>query len=382
MQERSTGQYGASSTQSQDKLRDSDKIIGMDIMSANNEKIGTVDDLFVDMESGKILAVVASTGSVLGMGGQRALLSTEDLRLNGENKHLRSELTKEQLESAPVFSEGQSNQFDNVLPLNRSTGSLRHSSERGSEQPTANRGASERTTSRSTERAAARGSSSERAGYGTQAVATSKNLAVTDLVGMNVENRVGDKIGSIDKIYIDLEGGQVIGAVVSTGGFLGIGAHQNVLALSEFNYDAEGQKLHADLSRDQLRNAPTYKAGDPAWHTALRERSNRGGQSDTARRTQTGSTRTSEQTDSARSTVFNQGNSSAETKMTADIRSAIRGSDNMSTRANNVTIITKEKKVLLRGNVDSENEKSAIEEIAHEKAGDDNVTSELVVVTR
>lgn len=453
MQERGTDQSATGAIQLRNQTRSSSDIIGMDIQSATGEKIGQVNDFFFDMESGKIVAVVTSTGGLLGTGGQSNLLSPEDVRFDGEKKHLRTDLTKEQLQSAPRYREGDTSQFDNVRPLGESAKARHLSANRGAatgqsvdrtgdrEETSATRhsatnreaddtrGDSEvtaylhdtdrnRADSSGTARAEDRNRADARLFSGgassadgrtradsdgsvratdhtradsavyhrdedaKQGYSAARSLAASDLVGMNIENSAGDNIGSIDKLYLDLEGGQVIGVVVSTGGFLGMGAHQNVLALNELKHNAVEKTLRVDMNREQLRTAPTYKKDDSSWHAALRQRSDRNAERIGAVRTSTETTPRAAQPDSGKATVFNQGNSSAETKMTADIRSAIRENNNMSIRANNVTIITQDKKVLLRGDVDSASEKTAIEGIARGKAGDLNVTSELVVRTR
>ncbi len=398
MQERATGQSGPSSVQTINQLRSSSKIIGMDILSATGDKVAQVDDLFIDMESGRILAVVASTGGLLGTGGDRSLMSAEDVRFDAEKEHLRTDLTKEQLKSTPPFRKGDTPEFHNVRPLGESARARRQSESSGavrrqsderarnpetigaSQQSGARRGETEvtRQSEAARTRADSSGAANQRDADGRQMRSATTSMAATDLVGMDVHNRAGDKVGAIDKLYLDLEGGQVIGVVVSTGGFLGMGAHHNVLALNELDYNAGEETVHVNLSRAQLRSAPTYKEGDSSWHAAVRERSER----IAALRVTTGTPSRTAQSDSNSPTAFSQGNSSTETKMTADIRRAIRDSDNMSTRANNVTIITQEDKVLLRGDVDSEREKMAIEALARGKAGVENVTSELVVRTR
>lgn len=356
MQERGTEQRPVDSEQTHNQLRTSSEIVGMEIQSATGEKIGEADDLFIDMESGEIIAVVASTGGLPGTGAQRSLLSSEDVRFDGDKSHLKSNLTKEQLESAPRYREGETAGFDKV----RRVGELEENSRQASN----------------------RNADSQHDSEGKPVQHEAKNLAATELVGMKIENGAGEEVGSVDRVYVDLEGGQVLGVVVSTGGFLGIGAHQNVLALNEFDYNAGEEKLSVEMTREQLRSAPVYKKDDSSWHAALRERSIRNAERNTSVRTSAETVSASAESGSDDLTVLNQGNSPEETKMTADIRSAIRDNDTMSSRANNVTIITQGNKVLLRGDVDSASEKTAVEGMARGLAGNENVTSELAVLSR
>ena len=68
-------------------------------------------------------------------------------------------------------------------------------------------------------------------------------------------------------------------------------------------------------------------------------------------------------------TASDQGNSEADVELTAKIRKAIVEDDNLSTTAHNVTIITRDGKVTLRGNVRSMEEKTAVAAKAEAAAG-------------
>ena len=59
------------------------------------------------------------------------------------------------------------------------------------------------------------------------------NLIGSDRVeGTTVYGSDGDKIGSVENLLIDKQSGQVTDAVVSIGGFLGIGEEQHSLPWS------------------------------------------------------------------------------------------------------------------------------------------------------
>src|ERR1039457_4629697 len=54
-----------------DRLNDAAKasdLIGMTVKNNQNEKLGKVEDLAVDVESGRIVQVIISTGGFMGMG--------------------------------------------------------------------------------------------------------------------------------------------------------------------------------------------------------------------------------------------------------------------------------------------------------------------------
>jgi osmotically-inducible protein OsmY len=85
--------------------------------------------------------------------------------------------------------------------------------------------------------------------------------------------------------------------------------------------------------------------------------------------------------DGSAKTPLDQGQNSTDVTVTADIRKAIVNKSNMSINARNVKIITEKGHVTLRGPVDSQNEKDAIEQIAKDRAGADKVDSHLEIAS-
>ncbi|MEJ7593674.1 MAG: BON domain-containing protein [Planctomycetaceae bacterium] len=77
-------------------------------------------------------------------------------------------------------------------------------------------------------------------------------------------------------------------------------------------------------------------------------------------------------------TPIDQNENAADIEITANIRSKIVATE-MSVAAQNVKIITQDRKVTLRGPVRTEQEKQSVEDIAKGVAGTDNVDSQLEV---
>jgi hypothetical protein len=80
----------------------------------------------------------------------------------------------------------------------------------------------------------------------------------TDVIGSNNE-----KIGDVSDILFDKEG-KILAYVVGVGGFLGIGQKDVALAPAAFQVqpasDREELKLKLTMTRDELKNAPEFKA--------------------------------------------------------------------------------------------------------------------------
>lgn len=87
-------------------------------------------------------------------------------------------------------------------------------------------------------------------------------IAAERVKGTEVYNSAGDRLGTIDSIYIDKLSGEVAYVVMSFGGFLGIGEKFHPLPWDLLDYDTELSGYRVDLDRDALSNAPSYDRDD------------------------------------------------------------------------------------------------------------------------
>jgi hypothetical protein len=84
--------------------------------------------------------------------------------------------------------------------------------------------------------------------------------------GTNVYNSAGESLGDIHDVMIDKVSGRVAYAVMSFGGFLGIGESYHPLPWSALTYDTNKGGYVVNLSREQLEGAPTYSSdSEPNW---------------------------------------------------------------------------------------------------------------------
>jgi hypothetical protein len=88
---------------------------------------------------------------------------------------------------------------------------------------------------------------------------TSGNLIAAEKVnGTKVYNLAGDTLGNIDDIMIDKVSGRAIYAVMSFGGFLGMGERYHPLPWATLKYDARKGGYVVNLDKKQLEGAPNY----------------------------------------------------------------------------------------------------------------------------
>ncbi|SKA35648.1 PRC-barrel domain-containing protein [Enhydrobacter aerosaccus] len=95
---------------------------------------------------------------------------------------------------------------------------------------------------------------------------TSGSLIAADKVnGTDVYNPTGDKLGTVDDIMLDKKSGQAIYAVMSFGGFLGMGEKQYPLPWSALTYDETKGGFVVNVDKKRLENAPTIDEEDFVW---------------------------------------------------------------------------------------------------------------------
>jgi PRC-barrel domain protein len=101
---------------------------------------------------------------------------------------------------------------------------------------------------------------------GTVAVDETSRLIASDKVeGTAVYNAQGERMGSIYTLMIDKYSGQVSYAVMSFGGFLGIGERYHPLPWKALTYDTRLGGYVVDVARDRLADAPSYGRDETPW---------------------------------------------------------------------------------------------------------------------
>jgi sporulation protein YlmC with PRC-barrel domain len=91
-------------------------------------------------------------------------------------------------------------------------------------------------------------------------------IAASKVKGTIVYNADGQNLGSIYDVMIDKRSGMVAYAVLSFGGFLGLGENYHPLPWKQLAYSEQYGGYLVNLSRDFLRGAPAYAVSDaPDW---------------------------------------------------------------------------------------------------------------------
>jgi len=84
--------------------------------------------------------------------------------------------------------------------------------------------------------------------------------------GTNVYNTNGESLGEVYDVMIDKRSGKTAYAVMSFGGFLGVGNRYHPLPWNTLKYDTRQGGYVVGLTKEQLEGAPTFGRDDaPAW---------------------------------------------------------------------------------------------------------------------
>jgi hypothetical protein len=101
----------------------------------------------------------------------------------------------------------------------------------------------------------------------------SHSLIASDRVeGTPVRRTDGGKIGTIERLMIDKLSGTVAYAVLSFGGFLGVGQKHAPIPWARLTYDPMLGAYHLDLTEEELSRAPSVAADQELdWGDRSRE---------------------------------------------------------------------------------------------------------------
>jgi sporulation protein YlmC with PRC-barrel domain len=93
------------------------------------------------------------------------------------------------------------------------------------------------------------------------------------MIGTKVVNPKGEGLGDIKDVVIDPRRGRVAYAVVSFGGFLGMGEKLFAIPFSSFEYNVKKNDYVLDISKERLEAAPGFNPDQ--WPAMADEKWNR-----------------------------------------------------------------------------------------------------------
>jgi len=100
-------------------------------------------------------------------------------------------------------------------------------------------------------------------------------ISATTLIGDPVHNSQGENLGELKELMIDMNSGTVSYAVLSFGGFMGLGDKLFAIPWQAFSLDADRHALVLNVDKETLENAsgfdkdhwPETTEDDDSWLT-------------------------------------------------------------------------------------------------------------------
>jgi sporulation protein YlmC with PRC-barrel domain len=335
-------------------------LIGMEVVNRQEVKVGSVHEIAVDIESGRIVEVILATGGFLGIGDSETAVPPGALVLNTEKRQLRLDAGKEQLLGAPPFD---SSKWSEAFTKERLTAVYKHF---GMESSLDFVDAADQA--------------------GTPVSIPESRLdgiqRASQIVGMKVANLQNDAVGDVKEILLDLSAGRLVALVVTTGEFLGIEGELSAIPAASFRFSTDRTTLHVDTSKAALEAAPHFKADRwPDFTSAATTGALFAAyavepyfRDDAATNTRPARTEAPESNDPA-----SQSGALADLKTTSEIRKEINALANVSANARSVSVVTSNGQTTLRGPVETAEEKVIIGEIAKRHNRQTEVENLLVV---
>lgn len=101
-------------------------------------------------------------------------------------------------------------------------------------------------------------------------------MSTSTLTGDGVYNLQDEDLGDVKDFMLDLRTGKVAYAVLSFGGFLGMGEKLFAVPWSALTLDTENKRFILDVSKERLESAPGFDKdnwpdmADPVWADGIR----------------------------------------------------------------------------------------------------------------
>jgi sporulation protein YlmC with PRC-barrel domain len=87
-------------------------------------------------------------------------------------------------------------------------------------------------------------------------------LSATTMIGDKVVSPEGEDLGTLKEFMIDLDEGRISYAVLSFGGFLGLGDKLFAIPWEALSLNTENHSFILNVEKEQLKNAPGFDQDD------------------------------------------------------------------------------------------------------------------------
>ncbi|MCX6904810.1 MAG: PRC-barrel domain-containing protein [Verrucomicrobia bacterium] len=308
-------------------------IIGLPATDSENQKLGIVQDLALDVENGRVVEVIVASGGFLGLGQRTVAVPPGALTLDSEGRILHLNVDKEKFKAAPEFAMSkwaEHCQSPRVAETYRYFGQVPYFAAEGQESKSGN-------------------TATEPLGFVQR---------YTKLLELPVQNLQNERLGTVNAFQFDLTRGYIIHVIVLAPR---LSLARNIIPARALRFNAAHDALCLDVSTQAFHNEPRFRYvnGEPGdykqeKYSNTKVAANEG--VNTRQNVQEGTVSTY--------TPLAQGASFRDVDKTYRIYAAIRADASLSQNAQNVEVGTLNGRTTLRGHVNTEEGKRAIGQIA------------------
>lgn len=87
-------------------------------------------------------------------------------------------------------------------------------------------------------------------------------ISAAKVQGTSVRNSADESLGKIEDVVIDKQSGRIVYAVLSFGGFLGLGERHFAIPWEALRYSPQLEAYQLDIDKETLERAPGYESGN------------------------------------------------------------------------------------------------------------------------
>jgi sporulation protein YlmC with PRC-barrel domain len=215
-------------------------VIHMTVKNKQSEILGQVDDLVVDVETGRIVLVILSTG------GSLKSVPPVVLQHDVTAKSLCLDASQQKLRGAPVYEMAKSSEFNNPDYL---LASYRHFEQSPSFQQAPKVNVS----------LEANGRESQDIKPTAQRVHWQK---VSGLISMPVKNYQGESLGQVKNLLLDFPAGRVVALVISSGTFIGRDGELSAVPPGVIRFTPDKIALEMSGWKEAMIRSPHFKPAE------------------------------------------------------------------------------------------------------------------------
>jgi sporulation protein YlmC with PRC-barrel domain len=258
------------------------QLIGMDVVNEKGETLGKLQDVALDPTGSRVLYGVLAHGGGLLSTAKLFAVPWSALKPDLDKKQVRIRASVAALEEAPGLdpnrwpgdaavqwtAEGpraQPAERDGAVragPMSKSQGEDVSSTGQGTAASESSGG------SAAVDKSDASGSTAQMG----QVQPMDTVLKASALLGTEVQDPLGESLGKIQDLPADPQSGHVTYAVLTTGGFLGIGAKRIALPIDAIRFGSPDGQVRSSVKRAQIAKAPALDglpvSPDLSWTSA------------------------------------------------------------------------------------------------------------------